>query len=1039
MMASSKFDPDQPEAPPSPQVAPRPAALARWFRARLPFLALGATVIAGGLAAALLLPLRADIHVPATPWSLAWWLEPQETNGFARAMPPVAAPAAPKQQQQQNQSIQAPGIIDQETGHLLSLALQPGGSIALAVGRDGAVWRSADAGRTWHPLPLQGRTTLPRVAIAADGRTAFALSGFAVGLNVTMDDENLRSRDGGLTWRPAGRLRGDGIALSGNGAMLLIPAEMIHRSTDGGQSWTAIDVKAEATAKGSVAISRDGMIALVGGDGGLLLRSGDGGASWTPQRSGLRDVFGLALSADGDTAMVLGAESRLLLSLDGGAIWTPDTLAPDETMYAIALSPDGETALIGGEYGKGWRRSGRGDWEPVFFGTTAEIRALAVNDDGTALALGSGDTILRSTDGGRSWAMPAHRAAPAPIAWVLLGAGFLALLPAFMPVPREVVVDPGQGIAGQFATDRPLREGDADAAGAGALAERISRFLRNRHTEPPLTLAITGPWGTGKSSVLNRLVSDLERHGLRPVWFNAWHHQKEEHLFAALLEQVRRQAVPPLLSRAGIEVRWRLFAGRLRRDAAFWLGLFLLLAFGAGLLAASEWPRPHAAWVALQAALGGGGKGDWTTALGGLAPVLTALLAVLKFAAGFGDRLKSSGLDPGRLMAAASGATGAKALGAQLAFRVRFAEALGEVAAALGDRTLTVVVDDLDRCRPDQVAEAMEAINFLTSAAGCFVVLGIAREQVLLAMGLAHKDMAQEMAEDGTPEREARTRYAEHYLQKLIQIEVPVPRFDPQAATRLVAAAQARPGPKPQGDWRAVAFGTALAAVFAGAFALGMVLHDAVAPPAPKPVTADTAPARDQGGGGSGGQIAAPNAPATPAAPGRTRPTATGAPVEVERVAASPLPAWGAAALVLATLSVAGAAAWVQARRREQVVVEDAPDFARALDHWAHAAFLAQPSPRQMKRFLNRLRFVAAVEDSVLSGPTAVGLGVLAHAGVLEDFVEGGEVALDALEEALREAIAAAMEGSAEVPPFRPRRAEARAFLALWRGLTVRG
>jgi hypothetical protein len=718
-----------------------------------------------------------------------------------------------------------------------------------------------------------------------------------------------------------------------------------------------------------------------------------------------------------------------------GTNWRAVALADGEEMWALALSPDGRTALVGGQYGLGWRRVGTGDWEPVSFGTTAEIRALAINDDGTALALGAGDTILRSTDGGRTWAMPPHSAAPAPLAWALLVGGFLTLLPGFRPVRREVVAEADGGIAGLFATDRPLREGDPDAAGAGALAERISRFLRNRHTEPPLTLAITGPWGTGKSSVLNRLVADLEGHGLRPVEFNAWHHQKEEHLFAAVLEQVRSQAVPPLLSRAGIEVRGRLFAGRLRRDLGFWLALGLVCAFVAGLLAASDWPRPQEAWEALRSALGGGGKSDWTTALGGLAPVLAAVGAVWKFVAGFGDRLKSSGLDPGRLMAATSGATGAKALGAQLAFRVRFAEALREVAAALGNRTLTVVVDDLDRCRPDQVAEAMEAINFLTSAAGCFVVLGIAREQVLLAMGLAHKDMAKEMAPPGEDEREARTRYAENYLEKLIQIEVPVPGFDGAAAARLVAAARTRPpAPKPRG-WRTAWAAGAAVVTYVLVFALATALHDAMVPPPKPPVAAATA---TQGVGQAGGTAPAPTVPAPTAGGGRSRPAVEV--VEAPRVAASPLSAWLAAGAIGAVLAAAAAAAWLQARRREQVVVEDAPDFARALDHWAAAAFLARPSPRHMKRFLNRLRFVAAVEDPILSGPTVVGLGVLAHAGrgLLAKFVESGETGLDTLEAPLREAIETAAGGSDSVPRFDPRRAEAREFLRLWSGLTVR-
>src|ERR1700724_1577599 len=77
-----------------------------------------------------------------------------------------------------------------------------------------------------------------------------------------------------------------------------------------------------------------------------------------------------------------------------------------------------------------------------------------------------------------------------------------------------------------------------EPVGAAIQAWGLSRFWRNEKTQPPLTLAVTGEWGTGKSSLMNLLRSDLKRYGFRPVWFNAWHQQKAEHLLAPLLEGV---------------------------------------------------------------------------------------------------------------------------------------------------------------------------------------------------------------------------------------------------------------------------------------------------------------------------------------------------------------------------------------------------------------------------------------------------------------------------------------------------------------------
>jgi predicted KAP-like P-loop ATPase len=44
----------------------------------------------------------------------------------------------------------------------------------------------------------------------------------------------------------------------------------------------------------------------------------------------------------------------------------------------------------------------------------------------------------------------------------------------------------------------------------------LSRFLCNRNTEPPLTVAITDSWSSGKSSLMNLLKEELVRSCL--VW-----------------------------------------------------------------------------------------------------------------------------------------------------------------------------------------------------------------------------------------------------------------------------------------------------------------------------------------------------------------------------------------------------------------------------------------------------------------------------------------------------------------------------------------
>ena len=119
---------------------------------------------------------------------------------------------------------------------------------------------------------------------------------------------------------------------------------------------------------------------------------------------------------------------------------------------------------------------------------------------------------------------------PAPWYYVSLGSALALLFPALRkPSPAKTGPD---SIANLLASDAPLRPEDPDPLGYGKIARTLSNFIRNRNTTPPLTIAVTGRWGSGKSSLMNLLQHDLRRFGYPCVWFNAWHHQKEEHLLA---------------------------------------------------------------------------------------------------------------------------------------------------------------------------------------------------------------------------------------------------------------------------------------------------------------------------------------------------------------------------------------------------------------------------------------------------------------------------------------------------------------------------
>ena len=310
-------------------------------------------------------------------------------------------------------------------------------------------------------------------------------------------------------------------------------------------------------------------------------------------------------------------------------------------------------------------------------------------------------------------------------------------------------------------TDAPILENDAPVDNASnatprmrILVTRLSKLLRNANTSVPLTIAITGQWGGGKSSLMRMIQRDVGKDDCPCVWFNAWHHQREAHIFAALMEAVY-SAIQQWSSAKYI--RFRLALLSIRSQQAPWR--FRLFVVSLVLLA--EGVRQIG--VALAAG----------STLGGMGPMFV-LLAAHPAVTGYKSFLKIFGVTPAHLQSQWTGWFKLARFTDRLSFRHKFGTAFKEVCQALGDRRLVIVIDDLDRCKPEHIVAILEAVNFITSSGDCVVLLGIDENHVRRAIGLYYSDIATCGTDDAAKER-ARLEYADRYLEKLISLRVPVP------------------------------------------------------------------------------------------------------------------------------------------------------------------------------------------------------------------------------------------------------------------------
>jgi hypothetical protein len=578
--------------------------------------------------------------------------------------------------------------------------------------------------------------------------------------------------------------------------------------------------------------------------------------------------------------------------------------------------------------------------------------------------------------------------------------------PALLP-PQEVEPpDPTEAqtgsVEGRLSSDKPLSPGEQDVLGLTPIALGLSRFLRNEKTLPPLTVAINGEWGSGKSSLMNLLRCDLKSYGMCPVWFNAWHHQKEEHLLAALLQTIRLEAVPPVWNLLGVPYRVRLLSYRLRRR---WPALVLITAALIFLVALDRHVRvdQHTdlfLWLTSQLVPSFKAKpAEPVSAVpvqGGLLALVTAIGVLWKGVTAFGA-------NPASLLASVAQGNKMKDLEAQTSFRQKFAVEFRDFTRALGPRRpLAIFIDDLDRCLPSNVRDVLEAVNFLISSGDCFVVLGMDRLQVQRAVGLSFKEVAEEAgfqpairpvngapapAADGADEiaREKRAEFAQRYLEKLINLEVRVPQADDDTTKqRLFERAPVATPPSLRErsfqvglrslQWL-VPVALAVLLIVGGyklSISLAPVVEQSMKQSVPPP--SSTTPSDS----GSANQSPAANVASKPASPNAKSATGSiaakknesdlgelvspfaGPPFQLEPAKDVWPPRW----ILSVPFYLAGIflllVANVVLTTRPGVVTKDSEQFTDAMEKvWYPLVLARQNTPRAAKRFVNRVRYLA--------------------------------------------------------------------------------
>lgn len=107
----------------------------------------------------------------------------------------------------------------------------------------------------------------------------------------------------------------------------------------------------------------------------------------------------------------------------------------------------------------------------------------------------------------------------------------------------------------QYITDQPIKGKSEDRFSRAPFATRIAETLATRSDPASIVIGLYGPWGDGKTSVLEMMHEELKtRDQIVVVRFNPWHFQTEDLLlrgFFATLADAMGRSLPNMKERVG--------------------------------------------------------------------------------------------------------------------------------------------------------------------------------------------------------------------------------------------------------------------------------------------------------------------------------------------------------------------------------------------------------------------------------------------------------------------------------------------------------
>jgi len=807
-------------------------------------------------------------------------------------------------------------------------------------GGGGVILFSDDGGETWEPRNSGVTTDLQAITFVGNSDR-----GWAAGNGIL-----LKTEDGGDAWTLAATFESDlpltTVHFSPDGQTGVAHGELsshAYVTRDGGRRWQPLQI--DGTVDSPIHFVNHLRGWVLAGYPTSLLQTQDGGKTWSATK--FNELYSsMFFNADG-TRGWLGTHSLPVMRTFDGIGFHRVEGRSDTWVRSFTFSPNGRYGWAADNRGQLFTTTDRGDtWNVSRNARALRPETIAFTRDGSrAWAATEEGVPLRSLDGGQTWMVPRYRRSPGVWLYVTIAMVAAVFGGSFLTDHRRR----RQREIGEAASnDAPIASANDDKLGFTAVANGLARLLGNSRTEPPFTIAINAAWGRGKTSFARLISRGVRAYDFQPVWFNAWHYQEEEHLLGALIEALRRDAIPAFWTPAGLQFRVQLLYLRVHKHMVAALVVLAVLAVSVDYFLSTDGALQRAA----------GALVDWESIISGenrkptgfLVAGAIAVTAIIRGLAAFGVTRTHIGaflLSGFRL--ADAGSPG---------FRHRFAQSFRDATMALGDRRIVLIIDDLDRCSPEQVMSMLDTVNFLTDAGACYVVLAADLRHVERCVAIQREDERARMVAIDRGLVSDPLADARHYLEKLINLQVPLPPSSEQQSRALLV----EPVPEPE-TTRRIAFASKEVIPWLRGFVPTIVIWMVVfgmttgmmtwlSRPRPAPsYSAEIQPQSDT-------DRHRPRASAYAAA--------MAPPSSPQYEARVLLPEEPATTVIWLTVVIGAAVLalviFLVVRFGRSPQEHDSPQFTRAVAVWHALLYRAAQTPRSMKRCVNRIRYYAMLQ-----------------------------------------------------------------------------